>query len=340
MQPPRPRILFLPSSGEGVGGGHVLRCLALAQALEDAGATIAFGVKAEGARLLDRFAPAVPRVAASPQAADDWRADTVVVDGYDRSAADEATLETPGRLLVAIDDLADRPHRATLLIDPSYGRDPSDYARLLPQGARVLAGSAYALLRREFADAVPRARGGAVQRVFVSFGLADPGGVTARAVAALLPALPKCAFDLALGAGALSLPGLSALAEREPRLTLHVETDRAAALMAAADLAVGAGGASTWERFRLGLPSVCVVVADNQRRLAQALSDAGAQVTLEADEEGFEERLAEEVVRLASDQALRRAFADTGRALCDGRGAERVAAAILELSAARQTTPL
>ncbi len=329
MQPVPPRILFLPASGPGVGGGHVLRCLALAQALEARGAVVAFGVEAEGGRLLMRFAPGAATLQGTPQVAEDWGAETVVFDDYGRDAQGEATFERGGRLIVAIDDLADRPHRATLLIDPTYGRDPSAYSSLLPPGSQVLAGAEYALLRREFANASPRPSGTTVQRLFIGFGLADPGGVTARAVGALLPALPACAFDVVVGAGASSVPNLQELAEREPRLTLHIETDRAADLMAAADLAIGGGGASTWERFRLALPSVCVVVADNQRALAHALSQAGAQLTIEADDPAFEVTLTEAVLRLASEPDLRAELASNGAALCDGRGAERAAAAIL-----------
>ncbi len=307
----------------------MLRSLALARALEAKGAACAFATGAEGARLLDRFAPGWTAVGTEPADADAWGADAVVFDAYDVDAAGEAPFARPFRLVAAVDDLADRPHAASLLIDPSFGRDPAAYEGLLRSGAEVLAGPCYALLRPEFAAAGPVPVRERVERVFVSFGLADPKGVTGRTVADLLPALPGVAVDVALGAGAGSLGDLRRLAVAEPRLTLHVETDRAAALMARADLAVGAGGASTWERCVLGLPSVCVIVADNQRALAHALADADVQVALEGEAPGFEAALTRAVVALAADPGRRSALARAGRALCDGRGAGRAAEAIL-----------
>ena len=332
------RVLFLPASGEGVGGGHVLRCLALAQALRAAGAVCVFCVESAGARLVERFGEGVegmPRDRPLAAIAEDVAADAVVVDDYGLAADGEAGLPSARRLLAVIDDLADRPHRADLVIDPGYGRTPADYAPLLPPHARVLAGPRYALLRPAFAQAQPIALRSAVHRAFVSFGLADPGGITARAATALLHALPDVHFDLALGAAAQSLPRLRRMAQAEPRLHLHVEADTAA-LMAGCDMAVGAGGSSTWERAVLGLPSLSVIVADNQSALARALAAKGAQLTLDAADPDFDAVLARSAVGLAGDMALRRRLAQTSRGLCDGQGARRAAAAMLQAVGARR----
>jgi UDP-2,4-diacetamido-2,4,6-trideoxy-beta-L-altropyranose hydrolase len=342
------RVLLLPASGPGVGGGHVLRCLALAAALREAGAACAFAAAPEGLRLLSRFGQslgksldvqAIARDAPLAELADAYAANAVVIDDYGVDAAGEAGLATPTRLLAAVDDLANRPHAATLLIDPSQGRDPAAYASLLPPGARVLAGPAYALLRPAFVDAAPISVRPKVGRVFVGFGLADPGGITARAVEVLLMALPDVAFDVAVGGAAQSLPALQALAVLAPRLHLHVEAPDVAGLMARADMAVGAGGGSTWERARLGLPSVCVIVADNQRELARDLAAEGAQLTLEAGDPAFDAVLAAAACRLAMEADLRARLSQNSRALCDGQGARRAARAILQAAAALHPAP-
>lgn len=335
------RVLFLPASGPGVGGGHVLRGLALAAELMQRGVTCAFAVEAEGARLLTRFGPGLGVEVLAwgdglAAIADGWNADAVVIDDYRRGAEGEVGLGAGSRLLIAVDDLADRPHLADLLIDPSHGRDPSDYAALLPAHARVLAGADYALLRPDFARAEPIVVRPGVQRVFVGFGLADPAGVTLRAVRALIPALPETHFDVAVGAAAESLPGLRVLADAEPRLDLHVESDRVAEVMSRADMAVGAGGASTWERFRLGLPSLCAIVADNQRALSLDLARQGFQLAVDSAASDFEARLAAMARGLAADEPMRRRLSEAGRRLCDGQGARRAAAAIAEAVAALQ----
>lgn len=332
------RVLFLPASGDDVGGGHVLRGLALAAALSERGADCVFAVEAAGARLVERFAggvTALPRDRSLAQIAEAAGAGVVVIDDYACSAADEGGLARTARLLVVIDDLSDRPHLADLLVDPSFGRVAADYAFLLPTGAKVLAGPAYALLRPPFTQAHPIPIRQQVLRLFLSFGLADPRGITARAAAVLLVALPGVEIEVAVGARASSLPALEAMALADPRLRLHVEADTAA-LMADCHMAIGAGGSSTWERAVLGLPSVSVIVADNQRALARSLAAAGAQLTLDAADPGFDAALAHVARALAADETLRRGLAKRSRALCDGQGAPRVAEAILRAVSERR----
>jgi UDP-2,4-diacetamido-2,4,6-trideoxy-beta-L-altropyranose hydrolase len=300
-----------------------MRCLSLAQALAARGAAILFAVEPAQEELVRRFAPGLPARIVPKDAAWDAACEAVVIDDYAVGAAEEGRA---GPVLMVIDDLADRPHRADLLLDPGYGRRAGDYAGLLPPGAEVLAGPAYALLRPEFARARDPARPvrDRVERVFVSFGLSDVDGVTAKAVAALRRLAPDVRIDVATGAGAASLPALRA----DPGVTVHVETADAAGLMAAADVGVGAGGGAIWERCCLGLPSLAVAVADNQREnLARLVADG---VVLGADlaAPGWTREL-ESGFRALQDPARRGALRGAAIALCDGRGAERAATALL-----------
>jgi spore coat polysaccharide biosynthesis predicted glycosyltransferase SpsG len=231
-----------------------------------------------------------------------------------------------------IDDLADRPHDCDLLLDPGYGRVPEDYAGRVPSAALLLTGPAHALLRRAFAE-VPdadrlRDRGGPVRRVFISFGLSDPGGVALRVHDALRSRLQGVEVDLALADGVESLPQLRCRAAQDPRLHLHVDAPRVDALMAGADLAIGAGGSSTWERAALRLPTLAVIVAENQRRMITRLAQDGALLSVALDQPDFPEALGAAYDRL-QDGALRQRLADRAAALCDGRGADRVAQALL-----------
>ena len=82
-----------------------------------------------------------------------------------------------------------------------------------------------------------------------------------------------------VGAAAQSLPRLNALASRNAQLSVHVETLDMAGLMSRADLAIGAGGSSTWERACLGLPSLTLILADNQADLARRPEGRGGRLT-------------------------------------------------------------
>jgi UDP-2,4-diacetamido-2,4,6-trideoxy-beta-L-altropyranose hydrolase len=232
------------------------------------------------------------------------------------------------------DDLADRPRAADLVINPAFGCTPDAYDGLLPPGAVVLTGPAYAPVRPEFAHRRPaalahRREGGHLKHVLISLGLTDVEGITGRVVAALRPRLGDMILDVVLGSAAPSLPTLCAAAKTDPCLRLHIDSHAMADLTASADLAVGAGGSSAWERCTLGLPAVTVILAGNQRPMAQAMAQAGLTLAVDAAAPDFEPRLIQAVQTLVNDAALRRSISEKSAAACDGLGANRVTGAML-----------
>jgi spore coat polysaccharide biosynthesis predicted glycosyltransferase SpsG len=161
----------------------------------------------------------------------------------------------------------------------------------------------------------------------------DLRGITGRVMNLLAPRLGELAVDIALGAQASSLPWLRHLAERNSRISLHLDARNMAELIAQADIGVGAGGASAWERASLGLPSLSLVLADNQAGTTLELDRQGATFAVDARDPGFAEALPAAFDRLLTSPELRVRLSDTSAALCDGRGAERVADAVLALRA-------
>lgn len=315
-----PRILFVCEASPELGGGHVMRCLTLARALQAEGADCAFLNGTGVARILAAFAPDMAL-------AEEATADLVVLDSYRMGREAEDGWREKARALAVIDDLA-RPHHAELVIDPSFGRHASDY-----QAPTVLAGPDYALVRGEFAQARQAAlarREGPVRRALVALGLTDVGGITGRVVQALLPVLGDVGLDVVVGSGAYSLQALRDLAG-QGLIALHVDSQDMAGLMTRADIAIGAGGASVWERACLGLPAITLIVADNQRDLAMRLDGAGVTLALDARWPGLEARLVQMWERLVGDEVLRQGLSQTSAALCDGLGAGRAATALLAL---------
>lgn len=290
-----------------IGGGHVMRCLTLAHELARRGADVTFLVRpptletvpalvASGYPVVDVDDDPQSWCTAISARWPDGGADWVIVDSYRIGATEETALRTAARRVMVIDDLANRPHDCDLLLDQNLGRAASDYDGLVPPGATVLAGPRYALLRPEFAAARPAAlarRAAAfaarepVRCILVSLGLTDIGGITAEATQAVLEATSALAeppaIDVVVGAHAPSLPTLKAIAAGQPQMTVHIDVDgpQMASLMAAADLAVGASGSSSWERCCLGLPTLMLVLADNQRAVAAELARLGAAVVLD-----------------------------------------------------------
>lgn len=334
-----PRILFVVDAGASVGGGHVMRSLTLAKALEAQGARYAFVGPPAASELLDAFSPETDRIPAEDLAAAAVREafDAIVFDHYGLSEPDHRTM-AQGRPVLVVDDLANRPLGADIVVDSGPERRAEDYLGLAPDHARLLLGPSFAAVRPEFAALREPAlawRGEPVQRVLISMGLTDVGGITGRIVERVRPRLQDTGIDIVLGAAAPSLPGLEKIARRDPRLLLHVDTPHMARLTAEADIGIGAPGSTTWERCTLGLPSVLVVLAENQRPAAHALAERGAALVVEAEDANFESVFDRHLMRLLRDAPARRELAARSAEICDGLGAGRTAETFLKFIAAR-----
>lgn len=334
-----PRILFVVDAGPRVGGGHVMRSLTLAGALSGQGAACTFMGPPAVSALLDAFAPGAARLAAASTEPRDLAAaigaepfDAVVFDHYGLSSREHRAMGQ-GRPVLIIDDLADRPLGADIVVDSGPARTAEDYNGLIPDDARLLLGPNFAPVRPEFAALRETAlawRGEPVQRILVSMGLTDVGGVTARIVERLRLRIGETGLDVVLGAGAPSLAGLTKVARRDARLTIHVDTPHMARLTAEADIAVGGAGSSTWERCTLGLPTLQVILADNQRAAAEAVAARGAALVVDAGVDDFDAQFDRALTRLLIDADLRRTLAARSSELCDGQGAARTATAFLQ----------
>jgi len=259
----------------------------------------------------------------------------LVADHYGLDARWEAQLiagqaggaATP-KLLV-IDDLADRPHQADLLLDQNFFGEATQqrYQGLVPPQCRQLFGPHYALLGPEYAQlhplVPPRTE---LRRVLVFFGGVDPANLTGRALEALLdPALAYLAVDVVLGSQSPHRQAVEELVARRPHTTLHGPLPSLVGLIARADLAIGAGGATTWERACLGLPSLVVAIAANQLPFAQALDQAG-HLQLLGDGESV---TAEQIHAALLARIAEPLTGEVGCALTDGWGASRLATAML-----------
>ena len=328
-------ILFVCDAGPSVGGGHVMRSLTLAGELGRRGLAPVFAATAEVASVLDRFdAAGFARRPAGEAAAGGTAA--VVFDHYGLSADQHRAL-AGGRPVLVIDDLADRPLGADLLLDPSPERRPEHYAGKLAPGTPMRLGPAYALVRPAFAEARAAALARRASspagppRVLVSLGLTDVGGITGRIAARLQPRLRGAEATLVLGSGAPSLEPALRLAARDPRFEVVIDAPDMARLIAEADLVVGAGGSSTWERAVLGAPALTVVLADNQAAAARALAAEGAVELVDARAPDFEAAFDRAFTGLLSSPDRRARLSRTSAGLCDGLGAARVADALQTL---------
>jgi UDP-2,4-diacetamido-2,4,6-trideoxy-beta-L-altropyranose hydrolase len=341
-------IAWRADASTTLGSGHVMRGLTLAAALRARGARLHFVCQDLPGHLGERIRAeghALSLLPAGLSPAEDARAtaqalgrpvELLGVDHYGLDAAWEHALRPYARRLAVIDDLADRPHDADLLLDQNLGRQATDYDGLLPAGCRRLIGPGWALLRPGFACARPaslaRRADGRLRQLLISMGGADPQDATARCLHALagsaLPADTRITVVLGALADSAERVAQAAAALPWPVEVLRNVADMAP-LLASADLAIGAAGGSAWERCCLGLPALLLILADNQRPGQAALVAAGAGLSLGTPDD-LPQRLAGTLATL-TDPGTLAALSQRAAALCDGRGAERVADEILNL---------
>ena len=339
-------ILIVVDAGAQIGGGHVMRSLTLAGALEAGGASCRIVAPPAVSALLAAFAPEMAQLQTASGERRDLAAaiegesfEAIIFDHYGLGEVDHRAMAM-GRPTLVIDDLADRLLGADMVLDSGPSRRAEDYDGLIPDGARLLLGPQYAPVRPEFAalrDAALAWRGEPVGRVLVSLGLTDVHGITGRVVERLRPRIGEAGLDVVLGSDAPSLASLTKIARRDTRIALHVDSPHMARLTAEADIGVGAAGSSTWERCTLGLPTLMVVLAENQRAAAEALAERDAALVVDAGAANFEPAFDVALMRITTDARLRKRLSEASAELCDGLGAGRVAEIFLKLVAARAT---
>lgn len=227
--------------------------------------------------------------------------DWVVVDHYALDARWEEALRPQAKRIMVIDDLADRPHACDLLLDPNLGRNAEDYKGLLKGKTTALIGPQYALLRPEFAalrvqSLSRRQSNPRLGHLLITMGGVDKDNATGQ----VLAALQSCTLPAELRVTVVMGPNAPCLAQVQAQamqMRWHTEVlvgvDNMAQLMAESDLAIGAAGGTAWERCSLGLPSLVLILAENQLSGAVALQKAGAAVAIQTQQEiiGFMESL-------------------------------------------------
>jgi UDP-2,4-diacetamido-2,4,6-trideoxy-beta-L-altropyranose hydrolase len=253
----------------------------------------------------------------------------LIVDHYALDERWESQLRPITQKLMVIDDLANRQHDCDLLLDQNYFVDSaSRYESLIPASALRFLGPEYALLRPEFAVARSqqqrRTSSSQIRRVFVFLGGTDPDNITGLVLKALSdPALQHLEVDIVLGSTNPHREHISILVAQRPKTQLHVQVSNIAELMAKADLAIGSGGATTWERLSLGLPSLVVIIAENQRALSEVLHQRGWIVELGNSRE-LTFKSIYDAVREQIKKRSENSLPSSDCSIVDGQGTERV----------------
>ena len=358
------KIIFRTDTSLHIGSGHVMRCLTLAEALRESGAEVQFVCREHSGNLNemirkkgfivhellgpDNFeSSGVPernsgndygRWLGTSQEQDAQetvkkihgeQTDWLIVDHYALGHIWERRLRPHARKIMVIDDLANRQHDCDLLLDQNYFIDgETRYEGLVQPSCTKLLGPKYALLRPEFAEARKHLnpRNGKVQRVFVFFGGTDSDNVTGKALEALsFPEFCYLEIDVVIGSHNPHRAEIEQQVKMRPNTSLHVQIANMAELMAQADLAIGAGGATTWERLCLGLPSLVVTIAKNQTPFTKCLQQDGFLTWLGSSKTIKVKELQKAIHDVVAQEEVNRLQSNKGQEIVKGDGSSKVA---------------
>lgn len=340
-------LIFRVDASPTIGTGHLMRCLALAQAWKDAGGKAIFITACQSKGLLQRLqreefdihliAHPYPHLgdwehtkdilAAHPSA---W----VVLDGYHFDEVYQQRVKEAGHQLLMIDDMAHLKHYyADIVLNQNLHAPPLHYP--CEPYTRLLLGTRYVLFRREFLAwrdwkrQIPEV----ARRVLVTLGGADPENHTLKVIQALQRVdVPGLEATVVIG---VSNPHLGMLKETigQSRIPIRLVQDarNMAQLMAWADIAVSGAGATVWELLFLGTPILILVLADNQRYSAEQIQSQEIGKNLGWAESISVEPLAEAIDLLLKDFASRVKMSENARQIVDGRGGHRVLEALREI---------
>lgn len=309
------KIVFRCDASIQIGTGHVMRCLTLADELSRQGAESFFICRQHDGNLIEVLRQRGYQVYVLPLESysanelqdtqlvhADWLATTqhrdaelscsivqaiqpdwLIVDHYALDESWEKRLHLYCKKLMVIDDLADRKHDCDLLLDQNFGRNPQDYAAYINEDCELLCGSNYALLRPEFAEwrsySLKQRQHNKLASILINLGGVDKDNITTKILKVLqTKSLPDhCSITIVMGSTSPWIELVKQQAAIMQWLTVvKVGVDNMAEIMANSDLAIGAAGATSWERCCLGLPTIILVLADNQRDIANVLEDVGA----------------------------------------------------------------
>jgi UDP-2,4-diacetamido-2,4,6-trideoxy-beta-L-altropyranose hydrolase len=314
------KIVVRADAAVHIGSGHVMRCLTLADELRERGAKVTFicrdwegnlqnHIESKGYKCILLKRPseayselnneygawlgvskeqdAAETLAAISEEAVDW----CIADHYGIDAEWHRIMRPKARQIMVIDDIANRMYDCDVLLDQNlYDNPEARYKSRIPAHCRLLLGPEYALLRPEFREARERLgrrliRNGEVKRIMVFFGGSDPSNETAKAVKALQvlgqdKSMAEIEADIVVGIANPHRIEIEQLCALSPNIHFHCQVPNMADFMMKADLAMGAGGSTTWERCCLGLPTLAVIIAENQAEMTETAARHGLQWNL------------------------------------------------------------
>jgi len=340
------KVIFRVDASLKMGTGHVMRCLTLAQTLKENGTNVKFICRRHKGSLIDKIrsngfdvhALEVSEeietdnklvhshwLGATQQQDSDECIDVLSSEGVDWLIVDHYALDEDWhcnlkpyyRKLMVIDDLADRKFDCDLMLNQNLDAQPEDYKNKVTGKCKFLLGCDYTLLRTEFSELRGRAlekrkKTIVINNILITMGGNDNENITYDILQQLDG---KYNITVALGSSPVHKDMIIDYAEGK-NIKVIIDADNMAELMFEADLAIGTGGSTSWERCCLGLPTLLYITAENQRMVAENLEKKGAVVMVK--------NLKDDLKMIINNIACWKSISNKSQVICDGLGVKRI----------------
>ena len=351
-------------SSTEMGVGHIMRCLTLADGLRKKNVSVTFVCRDLPGHLGDLviekgyMLKLLPRpISDSTKKSNIWlktlwdidvnqtiaavgtKVDLLIIDHYGIDEAWHRKASSITSKIMVIDDLANRCLYCDLLLDQTFGRKESAYLRYVGSETTILCGTRYALLRDQFSEhreaAINKRNSfSGIKQILVNFGGADYTNMSSKVLSVLstIEFTHVPSIDVVLGESSLFMDEIRRKVE-DYKLNVKIFSyvENMAALMLKADVAIGAGGSTSWERCTLGLPTLLFVNAENQLLIAQNLEEAGAVTVIDKNILHYKD-MTNTLIELDVNHDKYRFVSRAASKICDGLGVGRVVDKILSFS--------
>lgn len=341
-------IVIRVDASFAIGTGHVMRCLVLAKAFRCHGADVYFICRQQKGDMLAYLQKNGYQTHIIDTGQEDYKSDAqetitfikklgrvdyLIVDHYNLDNCWEELVNPFVFKIMVIDDLANRAHHCDLLLDQTFGREPQEYQKWVPDGCHLLLGSRYAILKEQFAEVrlgtlQQRRFNHSLKKILVSMGGVDAKNVTQWVIHSIQESNLNVELDVILGARALHRDAVKTYLalNSSTKINLFENVNNLAEMMVEADLAIGAGGTTSWERCCLGLPTLMITTAENQNLVASQLSHVGAIEYLGCADSVETSKLIVSIKNLLNKPHLLKEMSDSAATICDGYGTNRIMA--------------
>ena len=340
------KVVFRVDASGEVGFGHLSRCINLAEVLRSRGIEVLFICRDDEAKsfraLEDRLFATVllPMLTVGEpvnqqedaqqtiQALQGERPEWLIVDSYTLDKNWERLMRPHVAKIAVIEDLSGREHDCDLLLDQNYSeRSAASFEKFVPNTCELLLGPRFALIGEQFrrlrelkSKPTPE-----LKRIFVFCGGSDPQNLTQQVINEIsCSELSNVAVDVVVGAQNKTFDREAAL-KLNSNIEIHDASGEFARIMSIADLAIGAGGTTSWERMCLGVLSIVVSIAENQISACEKLGRDGLVTYLGAQSSLKPGAIRDAVIEAKTKYASLFDQIERGQLLVDGRGCERVA---------------